>query len=435
MSIITITTILIMSAIFLYRVLYFSGVPLPTNGLFGKLTAVKRIDSSDNTVTKNEIIRVALSALAVRLILYFLSYLILVLVYMIDDSFLNWWFKWDATNYVGIATGGYDYILIDGIENMSDKVLSTLVFFPLYPAIIKLVSYIIPDFRLAALITSTLCYVGGCIFLYMAAALRYGKSIAKKAVILITVFPYAFFFGTMTPESTFLLVGSACIYFTIKRKWWIAGLFGILCSLSRMQGIIIIAFVGIEWIEDCKPFYLIRQKEWKNLFKNLVNIIPVLFPFIGLVLYFLINFLYTKDAFYFLKLQENVWGHSFQEIGGAISNICNTIISPETDFALLMSLWIPELLLFILTITMIFRSIRIHSNSVNIYILLYMIISYSTNYLLCGGRYMCIAIPLFFIFAEFCEKHEWSYKWFVFIGLLFQFVLMCNNLTGNNLVT
>ena len=57
---------------------------------------------------RNDIYDVAWQALFFRIVMHFVSYLMLRLVYMDGgQTYLQWWTKWDATNYIGIATGGY----------------------------------------------------------------------------------------------------------------------------------------------------------------------------------------------------------------------------------------------------------------------------------------------------------------------------------------
>ena len=193
---------------------------------------------------RNDIYDVAWQALFFRIIMHFVSYLMLRLVYMDGgQTYLQWWTKWDATNYIGIATGGYNEITVNDVYVLGNDVPQTLVFFPLYPFLIYLLTFVLRNVYLSALVVSTVCFVIGCVFLYMAVAEKYGDSIARKTVILISVFPFSFFFGGMLPESTFLLFTAMCMYFSIKRKWLPAGLAGMLCGLTRLQGIIIMGFI------------------------------------------------------------------------------------------------------------------------------------------------------------------------------------------------
>lgn len=184
----------------------------------------------------------------------------------------------------------------------------------------------------------------------------------------------------MLPESTFLLVGSACIYFTFKKKWWIAGLFGMLGALSRMQGILLVVFMGIEWLESNQIFLLIRKKEWQYIFLKAYWSYPILMVVLGSFIYLLSTIL-IPGFMYFMKLQNNVWGHSFKDVGCGIQNIFNNLLADDVEMNLKFSVWAPQLILFFLTIYMLFRCLRRHRDSLTAFLFVYTLISYSTDFL------------------------------------------------------
>ena len=97
-----------------------------------------------------------IEVISFRVIMYMISFLILRLIFDSDQTFLEWWCKWDATNYLAMARGGYKEIVIDGVSNMGDGVLQTLVFFPLYSWLMRLLNIIVNNMELTALLTSTL---------------------------------------------------------------------------------------------------------------------------------------------------------------------------------------------------------------------------------------------------------------------------------------
>ncbi len=436
MSIITLIIIAVFSVIMIYRICIVSGASIPV--LSKRLTFISEDTSSSyhgESCSLRDILRVAFESLAFRLFIYLISYLALILIYRDSQTFLEWWLKWDATNYIGIAEGGYKNIVIDNVAVMGDNVYQTLVFFPLYPTLVWLASLLIHNIYIAALATSSLCYVAGCIFLYMAVALIYNKKIAEKAVILISVFPFGFFFGAMMPESTFFLTGSACMYFAFRKKWWLAGVAGMFGALSRMQGILLVVFLGIEWMESNQIFLLIRKKEWKNFFAKLFDMIPILFTVLGSVVYLIINYVNTGDFMYFMKLQNNVWGHQFKNAGVGIQNIFNTLIAPETEHNLVLSVWIPQFILFFAVIYILFICFRRHRSSLTAFLFVYTLLSYSTDFLVSGGRYLSIALPLFIFPAELSDKRPCLYRWLILSGLLLQMVFMCCHLSGYNMVT
>ena len=392
-----------------------------------------REDYSLYSPKKTDVLSVGIQALLFRLLIYYIAFLLLKLTYMSGGSYLEWWTKWDATNYIGIASGGYDEITTDGVVNMGNGVLQTLVFLPLYPTLVAGINYIIQNVYISALVVSTICFTIGIMALYLAIANRYGKSIAEKTVILISVSPFAFYFGGMLPESTFLMVTALCMYFTIKRRWWLAGLMGVLCGTARLQGVIIIVFMGIEWFEDKQIVEHIKNKDWKK-FGEAFKVFPaLLLPFMGTVIYLIVNYAYTKDFTYFMKLQSNVWAHSFTDMYHAMKCMWSSLL--EYEFEIRLSVWIPQILIYFITIILMFVGLKRHKNSMIAYLLVYLIISYSTDFLASGGRYMSAAIPFFVLLGELCERKPVCYRWSVAMGLLLQVILMGCHVSGWHMVT
>ncbi len=441
MRVFTLLFVILISVVLIYRVCVISGIKLPKNKFITKyIIGSARGRYGGERVSKKDIVRVGLCALLFRLSIYFVSYLALVFIYAHDISnidFLSWWNKWDAPKYLGIIEGGYTNLPLDGINGMGDGVYQTLVFLPLYPFLVWLLNFLINSPMLSAVIMSALCYVGGIIFLYMAAAFKYNKSIAEKAAVLISVFPFGFYFSCMLPESMVLLTASACIYFSFKKKWWIAGIFGMLCTLTKLQGITILAFMGIEWLESNEIFLLIRKKDWKAFFKNLISLIPMCFPFIGILIYLVINYYYTSDAFYFLKLQKYIWSHSFADCGICLNNILEQILKTPADIDAarnIIGMYIPEFLLFFLAIYVIYRSVNKNRSSLSVFLLFYTVLSYSADWVISGARYLSIAIPLFILSAELVEKRPVLYRFLVFFGLTLQVIFMYCHLSYTGIV-
>lgn len=426
-----------LSCVMIYRVLYSGGLQLGAdNRILKHLTWKTKEYAGCRNVGIKKVIFVGLCAVLLRLFVYFISILITKLIYMGDESLLELWNKWDANAYIGIASGGYARNTIDGVANMGDGVMNTLVFFPLYPVLAAAVKFITGNVQMALLITSTLCFAAGCIVLYMAVSYRYGEGIASKAVILLASNPFAFYQGAMLPESTFILVCALCMYFTFKKKWLLAGIMGVFCALARLQGVIIIAFIGLEWLEDKRVFELIKNKDWKAFRKSLINLPAIFMPLTGVIIYIAVNYLYTGDAFYFMKLQKNVWAHSFTNIVKAVDGIWNYfVLANERGGALRFTVWGPELILIFGILLLMYFTLKKHSIGMTLYLLLYLIISFSSDYVISGTRYMSVAVVLFVLLAEISERRRVVFWSLVCGGSMLQVIYMACYVSGWHLVT
>ena len=113
MIISVLSSIAIWSAVFVIalRIITNSGIALPNNKVISALTCNKSLGSAHQT-THKEIISVFLLAFAFRIAVFLFS---ICAMYMFNDNIngfgdiLEQYMKWDANNYVRIATGGYTY--------------------------------------------------------------------------------------------------------------------------------------------------------------------------------------------------------------------------------------------------------------------------------------------------------------------------------------
>jgi hypothetical protein len=86
------------------------------------------------------------------------------------------------------------------------------------------------------------------IAIYYLARLDLAAGRASRAVLLIAIFPFAFFFGVIYSESVFLLLTVASFYFFRTRRWALGGFCGALATATRVTGILMLpALAWIAW--------------------------------------------------------------------------------------------------------------------------------------------------------------------------------------------
>lgn len=382
----------------LMSILFTGGAPIPVS--WKKKGAF--LDKSDNCRTgvlpsKKECFEVFGSAIVIRIVMLLFA-AVAICLFMEQQSltlkaFLDRFVVWDAQWYTSIAEGGYKKYMQDGQP-------ITLVFFPLYSYMMRYLGIVLGDIRVAGLVISILCYAFGCCFMYAFTCRNYGKEVAKKAVLYLSISPFGFFFGTIMTEGLFFMLICMCLYFMNENKWALFAIVGIFCALTRMQGILIIIPACIHWFEEYKPIESIRKKDWKTFWQNLVKRllwIPV--PIIGILIYLYVNYRVTGDAFKFLEYQKGNWTHQYQYIGKAlILDFQNAFTGDLT--MLRVGLWIPQALFFLLGLGLCIYAVKRFENKLIAYLLANMVVSYSLDWLLSGSRYLLTAVPLWIILAE-----------------------------------
>ncbi len=138
--------------------------------------------------------------------------------------------RWDTFYYHSIAVSGYSW---DPNVFRHDNV----VFFPLYPLLMRWGGALIGGHPLVAgLVVSLAAFTAAIALLYQLAVLELGEDVARRAVLLLVAFPYAFFFSTVYTESLFLLLSVGAFYSMRRGRIALTALTGLLVGLARPNG-------------------------------------------------------------------------------------------------------------------------------------------------------------------------------------------------------
>jgi hypothetical protein len=159
------------------------------------------------------------------------------------------WQRWDACWYTKIATYGY-----------AGGDINSVNFWPLFPMAIAPLGAILGNaVALAGLIVSGIAYVTAMVGLERLVTRDFDRETAVRTVVMISIFPTAFFFFTPFTESLFLALAVWCILAARERYWWLALVMGLLASLTRIQGLFLalpIAWEALKWWQsDRSPGY------------------------------------------------------------------------------------------------------------------------------------------------------------------------------------
>jgi len=142
----------------------------------------------------------------------------------------------DAAWFLAIATRGYD--AADG----------SAAFFPLYPLMIRVVAWLPGIGPLgAALLVSNACFAGALVMLHGLTRLEgMSRDVARLTVLLIAIFPTAFFFLAPYSEGPFLLASVSAFWFARRDRWGLAALAGALAASTRSVGLLLVLALGVE---------------------------------------------------------------------------------------------------------------------------------------------------------------------------------------------
>ncbi|MCP5113525.1 MAG: hypothetical protein GY953_22045 [bacterium] len=158
-------------------------------------------------------------------------------------ALLGVWERFDTLWYIHIAQHGY-------------ALPQSVVFYPLYPALIRLVSWCGLEPLASALLISTCASW----FLFLGfeklLVLDLSAQVADRGLLLLAVWPASFTLFAAYPESTVLALIIWSVYFARAGKWWWAGLAGGFAGLTKAIGVlVVIPLAALAW----------RNRSWRVL--------------------------------------------------------------------------------------------------------------------------------------------------------------------------
>ena len=276
--------------------------------------------------------------------------------------------RWDSSWYLDIVENGYKY--------KSDDALSNIVFFPVYPLLIKFTSSI---FSVSNIFSG---WMISCFFLFLSAIYLYRliKEFHKESdpllsVFLLLIFPTAFFLNAIYTESIFLFLSVASFYYALKRKYFWSALFGMVASLTRITGLFLfIPLIVQGFIQEGFERSTIK-KCW-----------PLFFIPIGTFLFFLFYWFRFGNFLLFFKV-ENAWGRSFH------FNAEHFLFSSQPAIANFSLDIFYALFIFIIILALIKKKYWAYA----LYVALTVIAAMSSGTLMSIGRYILVLFPIYII--------------------------------------
>ncbi len=307
------------------------------------------------------------------------------------------WNRWDAPHYLYIAEHWY--------TNIGDPA-NFIVFFPLYPLILKPLAVILGNSAAFGVLISNILFIIGGYYFYKLVALDYPEKIAMWATIALAIFPTSYFFSAPYTESLFLLIFSLAMYAARKGKWIWSGMFAGLGTITRPFGMLLIPAILTEW-------YMDKNRKWTSL---PIIVLPSL---IAGLFYLYLNKNIYGDYFAFQKILTNnwqkhlaspiksVWDSWHIALGGGLTNY--TLLVGWAEAVTITIAWI--------LIPFVFKYLR---KSWAVYYTLSIVLFSSTSFILSTPRYL-LSIPPFFVLIALAEKNYlFKIVWrFTSVALLF----------------
>ena len=202
------------------------------------------------------------------------------------ETFYSIWNHWDAPHYLSLAEHGYQ---------STGQQRYLLVFFPLFPALVRLLAPLCGGYSAGALCLSTIASFVLAVVLRRLVALD-DPALGESTVFLLFVFPTAFFLHIGYTESLFLALTLGAFLAARCDKWWLAGVLGALAGLTRINALVLIPALAMEawWAYR-------RERRWR------ADWLWIGLPLLGLAAYLGLNQIVGGQPFRFLDYEAANW--------------------------------------------------------------------------------------------------------------------------------
>lgn len=293
--------------------------------------------------------------------------------------------QWDSFYYVSIARDGYF---------RSVETEGTVAFFPFYPLLVHVVSFVFHEMRVAAVLTSNLCLLGAGLLLQRLVEREMNdRALGNYAVAFLMFGPVSFFFSTAYTEATFLLLAIACLYAAIEGRWLVAGLCGMCLGATRNVGFWIAVPLFLEHVRQTAP-----HRTLLNVALNRRILAIALVP-LGLIAFMLLGYVKRGDPLAFATAGA-AWGR-------VLVSPIRTLATAPLNPPFYEWLFVTALLVALIVWLAGWLYVR---GSYLVWAALLIFTYLSSNSLEAIPRYLSVIFPFYIVLAIVARRYRWSYE-------------------------
>ena len=278
--------------------------------------------------------------------------------------------RWDSYWYLDIARNGY-YL-------RGEKEIANVVFFPLYPLLMRLAGPVAGrDLVLAGWMLSCLFLVLAVVMLTRLSQEFHPDIDPTLPAAFLLAYPAAFFLNAVYSESLFLFLSLATVFWALRRNFTIASVWAALASATRVAGVFLFVVLFIEFVQANGWRALLTRRVW-----------PLALAPLGALAFCTYHWIAFGDFFLYLKVQ-NFFGRDFEMEASDFlvrnnPNLANTVLDlAYTAVAILLGI-------------IALRRFRL---SYGVYMLVSLAIALSSGSVLGIARYSMVLFPIYFIAA------------------------------------
>lgn len=297
---------------------------------------------------------------------------------------------WDSGWYFDIASRGYVF---------SPDGPSSMAFFPLYPLLVRACAVLFGGSPVgiwaAGIAVSSAAFFGALLALHQLTERLTGtREAARRTVLYVAVFPFSIYFTRVYTESLFLLLTVLSVRAGVDSRWWRAGLFGALATLTRPNGILIGLPLLIMALAGRPPI--------RTIGRRLAALSPIPLALAGFSAYV---YSLSGSPLGWLEAQRH-WGYSISRLPHRHIVSALSALEREGLYGWLLRYDTAPFDFFYVAVALVFlmlvpATVRRFGWGPGLYVLVSLLIPLSGSALVGIGRYASVLFPVFMLAGTF----------------------------------
>jgi len=156
--------------------------------------------------------------------------------------------------------------------------------YPFFRWCVRLVAWTNGNYLMSAMLVSVTALLIGAVLLRRLAQIDFGRETALRSVWFFLIFPTAYFLHSPYTESLFLALTIGCVLAARRECWWLSGVLGALCWMTRANGVVPLPTLATE---AAHQLWTRRRWNWRWLW---IAVVPA-----GFAVYLFLNWKVAGD--------------------------------------------------------------------------------------------------------------------------------------------
>lgn len=351
------------------------------------------------------------------------------------------WRRFDAGFYINIAQGGY-------WPASTLNSASNWIFHPLYPMLIYVFGHLFGGsdaaFDIGAVLVSNVAGLVAVTYLYLLVRREFSSKVAARTIIYLAVFPTSFYLSAAFSESVFLVCAIGCLYYAREHRWWLAGIFGGLGSLARIQGLVLVVPVLWEYwqvlsdryapLPDMSAMMLAEKGEvWlrsrtfgvvlaAQKIRSWLELVAVALIPLGIVPFFIYSQIKTGDFLASIHNHSVGWD---RHTGDPVRLVIDSLLNPLPPNAMEWNFWALNMIMIFVFTGFIIWAFRRLPMIYALYTLVMVVMPLCTGSVKSISRYYLLVFPAFMLLALWSSRGKSEGRNVMIISLCAPIMAVC----------